>query len=75
MKKRCSACKRAFEEGEAAEGRHIRRRNKKFSKVMGEMERGELMSNGKPVRSRKQAAAIAYSELKRKKKKKTKKKK
>lgn len=72
-KKKCKECKRAYEAGEAAEGRHIERRNKKFTKVMGEMERGELKSHGKPVKSRKQAAAIAYSQLRNKNKKKKKK--
>lgn len=79
--KMCPKCKRAFKEGEEAgvakEGKHIRRRNKKFTQVMGEYDRGELRSGSKKgpkVKSRKQAEAIAYSELKDEKKRKKKKK-
>lgn len=80
--KRCPTCKRAFKEGERVgitkEGRHIRRRNKKFTEVMGEYDRGALRSGSKrgpKVNSRKQAEAIAYSELKNEKKRSQKKKK
>lgn len=76
----CPECKRAYAEGEAMgekkEGRHIKRRNEKITKVMGEFEHGELHSGSKQgpvVKNRKQALAIGYSEARKKRAKKKKK--
>lgn len=74
--KMCPKCKRAYDEGMAAEGSKLKNRNKKITKVMGEYEEGDLHSGSKKgpiVKSRKQALAIGYSEARKKRSKKKKK--